>query len=98
MDDDKTLPEAIGIFKEEWERQVDFESDREIKIFRDDEWKSGLMSELKAGDKFRIYEITFSDFSAGADNEYVIKEYEVIGDAYVADNGAWEVECFSLEE
>lgn len=98
MDDDKTLPEAFGIFKEEWERQVDFETDREIKIFKNNEWERGFMSDLKAGDNFRIYEITFSDFSAGADNEYVIKEYEVIEDAYVADNGAWEVECFLLEE
>ncbi|MHA2218451.1 MAG: hypothetical protein ACXACY_21160 [Candidatus Hodarchaeales archaeon] len=93
--DGKSKPQ---IYKEEWKREPEFASDREIKIFRNDDWETGWMSELKAGDKFRIFEVTFSNFIAGDDNEYPILEYEVIKDAYIAENGAWEAECFLLEE
>ena len=94
--DGKTEPE---IYKEEHERKPEFESDREVRILREDgEWGLSAMSKVKANDMFRIYAIPATGFVAGSDNEYVVEEYQAIMDAYIGSNGAWEVDCFVWED
>ena len=94
--DGKTEPE---IYKEEYERKPEFESDREVRILREDgEWELSAMSKVKANDMFRIYTIPATGFVAGSDNEYVVEEYQAIMDACIGSNGAWEVDCFVWED
>lgn len=95
-EDGKVEPQ---IYKEEWERKPDFETDREVRIKREDgEWELSTVSKVKAGDMFRIYAIPSTGFTTGYDNEYVIEEYQAIMDAKIGYNGAWEVDCFVWEK
>ena len=83
------------IYKEEWERKPDFETDREVRILKENgKWELSTISKVKAGDMFRISSIPATGFTTGYDNEYVILEYEAITDACIGANGAWEVDCF----
>ena len=86
------------IHKEDWERKPEFQADREVRILRkDDTWELSTVSKIKAGDKFRIYAIPATGFTAGYDNEHALREYEAIADAKIGHNGAWEVDCITYD-
>jgi len=75
------------------------ELDREVRILReDDTWELSNLSKVRAGDHFRIYEVTAVGFVSGQENEYVVKEYEAFEDAKIGANGSWEVDCFLWED
>ena len=93
------LTEKIELEGKALENRQKKELDREVRIFREDgTWELSNLSKVRAGDRFRIYEITSTGFITGEDNEYVIKEYEAFEDAKIGANGAWEVDCYLWEE
>ena len=73
-------------------------TDKEVRILGSNgKWGLSTISEVRSGNRFRIYVVPATGFVAGYDNGYVITEYEATSDAYMNDSGVWGVDCCILE-